>query len=113
MAIVCPAKKLPKSIDAAIAILEDWGLEVVVGETVTASYNQFAGDDHVMRGLQIKTAVLQIDKNVVEARGREGAWNLWGAVDLQAAAINGFAPLEAFTGGIGSHRYRSTISGWR
>ena len=29
----------------AIALLESWGLEVVLGETVTASYHQFAGDD--------------------------------------------------------------------
>jgi len=29
----------------AIALLESWGLEVILGETVTASYHQFAGDD--------------------------------------------------------------------
>lgn len=29
----------------AIALLESWGLEVILGETVTASYNQFAGND--------------------------------------------------------------------
>lgn len=45
IAIVCPAKKLPKSIDAAIEILKSWGLEVVVGETVSADYHQFAGND--------------------------------------------------------------------
>ncbi len=45
VAIVCPAKKLPKSIASGIAILESWGLEVVKGETVSAAYHQFAGDD--------------------------------------------------------------------
>ncbi|TKC58140.1 LD-carboxypeptidase [Pedobacter hiemivivus] len=45
IAIVCPAKKLPGSIAPAIAILESWGLEVVLGQTVTAEHNQFAGDD--------------------------------------------------------------------
>lgn len=45
IAIVCPAKKLPKSIDAAIEILKSWGLEVVIGETVSADYHQFAGND--------------------------------------------------------------------
>jgi len=45
IAIVCPAKKLPKSIDGAIEILKSWGLEVVVGQTVTAEYHQFAGSD--------------------------------------------------------------------
>ncbi|MES2446837.1 MAG: LD-carboxypeptidase [Bacteroidota bacterium] len=45
IAIVCPAKKLPKSIDVGIAILQSWGLEVVIGKTVTGSYHQFAGTD--------------------------------------------------------------------
>jgi len=45
IAIVCPAKKLPKQIDNAIAVLQDWGLTVVIGETLTASHHQFAGTD--------------------------------------------------------------------
>jgi len=45
VAIVCPAKKLKKPIDAAIALLEEWGLEVIIGESVHAAYHQFAGDD--------------------------------------------------------------------
>ena len=45
IAIVCPAKKLPKSIDFGIGILQSWGLEVVIGKTVTGSYHQFAGTD--------------------------------------------------------------------
>jgi len=53
VAIVCPAKKLPKSIASGIAIIESWGLEVVIGETVTAVHNQFAGDD------TLRTADLQ------------------------------------------------------
>jgi muramoyltetrapeptide carboxypeptidase len=47
IAIVCPAKFLPKSIDAAIATLKEWGLEVEIGETVTGSYHQFSGTDEV------------------------------------------------------------------
>ncbi|MDB5115758.1 MAG: LD-carboxypeptidase, partial [Mucilaginibacter sp.] len=31
----------------AIALLQSWGLEVVLGETVDASYHQFAGDDEL------------------------------------------------------------------
>ncbi|RZJ63311.1 MAG: LD-carboxypeptidase [Flavobacterium sp.] len=45
IAIVCPAKKLPKSIVEGIAILESWGLSVVQGKTVTGSYHQFSGSD--------------------------------------------------------------------
>jgi muramoyltetrapeptide carboxypeptidase len=47
IAIVCPAKKLRKPIDKAIAVLESWGLEVVSGESVTAAHHQFAGDDNL------------------------------------------------------------------
>lgn len=45
VAITCPAKKLPGSIDSAVSLLESWGLEVVLGETITASHNQYAGTD--------------------------------------------------------------------
>src|SRR6476661_3474578 len=45
VAITCPAKKLPAGIADAIALLESWGLVVVLGETITASHHQFAGDD--------------------------------------------------------------------
>ena len=45
IAIVCPAKKLPKSIAYGISVLESWGLNVVQGKTVTGSYHQFSGSD--------------------------------------------------------------------
>ncbi|RQO68014.1 LD-carboxypeptidase [Pedobacter sp. KBW06] len=45
IAIVSPAKKLPGDINSAIAILEQWGLEVVPGENIYAGYHQFAGTD--------------------------------------------------------------------
>jgi muramoyltetrapeptide carboxypeptidase len=45
VAIVCPAKKLPKPMDDAVALLNSWGLEVVLGQTTQASHHQFAGDD--------------------------------------------------------------------
>ena len=45
IALVCPAKKLPSPIDKAIALLTEWGLEVVIGESVYASHHQFAGTD--------------------------------------------------------------------
>ena len=45
VAIVCPAKKLPQPMNDAVALLQSWGLEVVLGDTVIASHHQFAGDD--------------------------------------------------------------------
>ena len=47
VALVCPAKKLPKSIDHAIALLSSWGLEVIIGKSVYASHHQFAGTDEL------------------------------------------------------------------
>lgn len=45
VAITCPAKKLPVPMTDAVKLLTGWGLEVVLGDTVNASYHQFAGDD--------------------------------------------------------------------
>jgi muramoyltetrapeptide carboxypeptidase len=47
IAIVCPAKKLPKSIDDALTILKDWGLHIEIGETVSSSFHQFSGSDEL------------------------------------------------------------------
>lgn len=47
IAIVCPAKKLRKPIGAAIAVLEEWGLQVISGKSVDAAYHQFAGSDRL------------------------------------------------------------------
>ena len=47
VAITCPAKKLPRDIEDAVKLLESWGLTVVLGETVNASWHQFAGSDEL------------------------------------------------------------------
>ena len=47
VAITCPAKKLPRDINDAVRLLESWGLNVVLGETVFAEDNQYAGDDEL------------------------------------------------------------------
>jgi muramoyltetrapeptide carboxypeptidase len=47
IALVCPAKKLPKPIDQAIELLKSWGLEVIIGDSVYASHHQFAGNDNL------------------------------------------------------------------
>lgn len=47
VAITCPAKKLPRDILDAVKLLESWGLNVVLGETVNASWHQFAGTDEL------------------------------------------------------------------
>ncbi|HEY1024892.1 MAG TPA: LD-carboxypeptidase [Sphingobacteriaceae bacterium] len=63
VAICCPAKKLPRDINEGVALLESWGLKVILGETVTASHNQFAGND------ELRTKDLQrfLDDNSIKA----------------------------------------------
>jgi muramoyltetrapeptide carboxypeptidase len=82
IAIVCPAKKLPKPIDGAIEILKSWGLEVIVGETVSADYHQFAGND------ALRTADLQkfLDdteiKAIIAGRGGYGTIRIIDELDF-------------------------------
>jgi muramoyltetrapeptide carboxypeptidase len=72
VAITCPAKKLPHPIDSAIALLEGWGLEVVLGETVKAGHFQFAGDDE-LRTRDLQRFLDDPDiKAVIAARGGYG-----------------------------------------
>jgi muramoyltetrapeptide carboxypeptidase len=72
IAITCPAKKLPTPMTDAITLLQSWGLEVVLGDTVNASYHQFAGDDE----LRAKDLQRFIDddsiKAIIAARGGYG-----------------------------------------
>lgn len=82
IAIVCPAKKLPKSINVGIAILKDWGLDVIIGKTVSGSYHQFSGTDAE------RTADLQqfLDdpsiKAIIAARGGYGTIRIIDQLDF-------------------------------
>jgi muramoyltetrapeptide carboxypeptidase len=88
IAIICPAKKLPTPMDDAIKLLQSWGLEVVLGDTVNASYHQFAGDD------DLRAADLQrfIDddsiKAIIAARGGYGTVRIIDKVDFSRFALN-------------------------
>ncbi|EHQ27640.1 S66 peptidase family protein [Mucilaginibacter paludis] len=82
VAITCPAKKLPAPMTDAIALLESWGLEVVIGETVSASYHQFAGDDDLRaRDMQ---RFLDDDsiKAIIAARGGYGTIRMIDKLDF-------------------------------
>ena len=84
VAIVCPAKKLPGRIDDAIEILKGWGLEVVIGESVYASENQFAGSDDLRRrDLQGFLDDPEI-KAVIAARGGYGTVRIIDELDFTA-----------------------------
>lgn len=82
IAIVSPAKKLPKRIDYAVALFKQWGLEVVIGESVYAEHCQFAGDD------KLRTRDIQhfLDdpsiKAIVAARGGYGTIRIIDELDF-------------------------------
>jgi muramoyltetrapeptide carboxypeptidase len=88
VAITCPAKKLPSPMADAISLLQSWGLEVVLGETVTASYNQFAGSDE----LRAKDMQRFINDNsikaIIAARGGYGTIRMIDLVDFSRLATN-------------------------
>jgi len=82
VAITCPAKKLPNPMTDAVNLLQSWGLKVVLGETVEASYYQFAGDDD----LRAKDMQQFIDddsiKAIIAARGGYGVIRMIDKVDF-------------------------------
>lgn len=84
IAIVCPAKKLPKPIDRGIEILHSWGLEVVLGETVTAAHHQFSGTDE----LRAKDVQQFLDdpsiKAIIAGRGGYGTIRIIDELDFTA-----------------------------
>jgi len=84
IAIVCPASKLPRDISKALEVFKSWGLEVVLGKSVSAAQHQFAGDD------ELRTADLQgfLDdpsvKAIVAGRGGYGCIRIVDDLDFSA-----------------------------
>jgi muramoyltetrapeptide carboxypeptidase len=88
VAITCPAKKLPEPMTDAITLLQSWGLEVILGETVEASYHQFAGDDD-LRARDMQRFIDDDDiKAIIAARGGYGAIRMIDKVDFGRFATN-------------------------
>lgn len=82
IAIVCPAKKLPQPITAAIGILEGWGLTVVQGESVSAEHHQFAGTDE-LRASDLQQFLDDSSiKTIIAARGGYGTIRIIDALDF-------------------------------
>ena len=82
VAIVCPAKKLKKPIGYAISLLKDWGLDVVLGESVEAEYHQFAGND-ALRAADMQTFLDNKDiKAIIAGRGGYGTIRIIDTLDF-------------------------------
>ena len=84
VAITCPAKKLPVEIDNAVRLLESWGLRVILGETVHASWHQFAGSDELraadLQRFMDDTSV----KAIFAARGGYGTIRIIDRIDFSS-----------------------------
>ncbi|WP_439695068.1 LD-carboxypeptidase [Mucilaginibacter sp. AW1-7] len=116
IAIVCPAKKLPNPMTDAVTLLQSWGLEVILGETVTASYHQFAGDDE----LRAKDLQRFIDDNsikaIIAARGGYGTVRMIDKVDFSRFAqhpkwIIGFSDITVLHTHLFANYHAQTIHG--
>lgn len=105
IAIVALASKLnPEDIQSAINLMqENWGVEVVVGESVSASYFNFAGTDEV----RLRDFQQQLDRKdiraVFSARGGYGSSRIIDAVDFTEFKKNpkwiiGFSDITAVHG---------------
>jgi muramoyltetrapeptide carboxypeptidase len=88
VAITCPAKKLDKPMDDVVALLTSWGLQVVLGQTVNASYHQFAGNDE-MRAQEMQQFINNKSiKAIIAARGGYGCVRIVDAIDFSPLLTN-------------------------
>lgn len=89
VAIVATARKISlPEIAQAIETLEDWGLEVVLGQTIGASYNYFAGDD-ALRLQDFQQMLDRTDiKAIICARGGYGTTRIIDQVDFSSFKTN-------------------------
>jgi muramoyltetrapeptide carboxypeptidase len=88
VAITCPAKKLPIPMTDAVNLLTNWGLEVLLGDTVHASYHQFAGDD-AFRAADMQRFIDDDSvKAIIAARGGYGTIRMVDMVDFSLLQTN-------------------------
>lgn len=105
VAIIALASKLnPEDIQSAINLMqENWGVEVIVGESVSASYFNFAGTDEIrLRDFQQQLDNQEI-KAIFSARGGYGSSRIIDAVDFTGFKKNpkwviGFSDITAVHG---------------
>ena len=72
VAVICPASYIKTDLTKSYDILKCWGLEPVIFESVTAQYNQFAGDDQ-LRAKDFQEAIDNPEiKAVIAGRGGYG-----------------------------------------
>lgn len=101
IAITCPAKALKTPMSDAIKLLKTWGLEVVLGETVDAVFNQFAGTDE-LRAKEMQNFINDdAIKAIIAARGGYGCIRIvdeigWTPLLKNPKWIIGFSDITVF-----------------
>lgn len=100
--IVAFAKKITlEEIQPAIKVFESWGLEVVVGETIGAEWNQFGGNDEQRRADVQKMLDDTSIKALISARGGYGCVRIIDQIDFSNFLQNpkwliGFSDVTVF-----------------
>ena len=79
---------MPVPIDDAVRLLESWGLKVVLGETVHASWNQFAGTDELRAADFQRFLDDHLVKAIFAARGGYGTIRIIDAIDFTEFEAN-------------------------
>lgn len=101
IAITCPAKSLKAPMTDAISLLESWGLEVVLGDTITASHFQFAGTDELRASDMQRFINDKSVKAIIAARGGYGCIRIvdeinWNPLIANPKWIIGFSDITVF-----------------
>jgi muramoyltetrapeptide carboxypeptidase len=101
IAITCPAKSLKAPMTDAIKLLESWGLEVVLGESVNSIFHQFAGTDEMRAADMQKFINDDSVKAIIAARGGYGCIRIvdeidWSPLLVHPKWIIGFSDITVF-----------------
>jgi muramoyltetrapeptide carboxypeptidase len=101
IAIACPAKSLKSPMTDAIKLLESWGLEVVLGESVNSIFHQFAGTDEMRAADMQKFINDDSVKAIIAARGGYGCIRIvdeidWSPLIVDPKWIIGFSDITVF-----------------
>jgi len=88
IAIVAPAGNIPKGMGDAVKLLESWGLEVVIGKSVTSFFYQFAGDDKIRADDLQEMLDNDSIKAIFAARGGYGTVRIIDCLDFSKFSDN-------------------------
>ncbi|RCH55717.1 LD-carboxypeptidase [Mucilaginibacter hurinus] len=116
VAITCPAKKLPKPMTDAVNLLQSWGLEVILGDTIEASYHQFSGDDALRAQDMQRFVDDDTIKAIFAARGGYGTIRIIDHIDFTKLDLNpkwiiGFSDITLLHAHLYSNYRLQTIHG--